>query len=78
MSTHEYQRGYLDGYRTVRSGHDLGLDEADRIDAAEGMGQPVPPIPDQGEYWIGYHHGRSHATTGQAPTGAGDRIPSGL
>lgn len=74
----EYQRGYLDGFRTIRMGHDIGLDEAERVDLAEAMGDPMPTPTEQGDYWLGYHHGRFHATSGSPATGTDDRVPSGL
>jgi len=75
-----YQRGYLDGYRAAKTGVDTGRSEAERLDFAEGMGQPAPSIDDQGEYWIGYYHGRSHAETGAPPATAvaAGRVPAGL
>ncbi len=85
----EYERGYLDGYRTVRAEASnpvarprTGEVDAERrtvteVQTAEGLSENLI---DGGEtdYWLGYYHGEYHARTGTPPPGAAGRVPPGV
>jgi hypothetical protein len=59
-----YQAGwasYLEDCKaTIKGSFDRFIGEARRL--AEKAGQSLPPQ-QQGDYWLGYHHGRAAAKT---------------
>ncbi len=43
---------------------DIGLAEANALDAAEAAGKGMP-AEQESDFWLGFYHGRYHARTGE-------------
>jgi hypothetical protein len=64
-----YQEGFELGYHDVRGQwHDAGA-MAEALTQAEAHGEPLFSPAHEGQYWLGYYHGRYYARTGQLPDG---------
>ncbi len=85
----EYERGYLDGYRTVRAEarDPVARPRTGEVDAERRTVTEVQNAEDRSEnlidgsdadYWLGYYHGEYHARTGKPAPGAAGRVPPGL
>ena len=69
-----YQDGYRKGYleaqlEALGVSADIGLAEADALDASASAGKGLSAEA-EGDFWLGFYHGRSHGRTGEAPWGA--------
>ena len=70
-----YHKGYAKGYleaqlEALGVSADIGLTEAEALDAAEAAGKRLMGAEQEGDFWLGFYHGRTHGRTGAAPWGA--------